>query len=82
MKISNKKISKHLFYTLLVMLFFGIYGCEDAQLVQPLIVDGISINDVNKTGRTEKYKVTFIGKHIVDAMYYTDKKYNVGDTLK
>ena len=74
---------KKQFYAMLVMLTCGgLVGCEDAHLPSPLVVTAVSINDGTEHGLKGKYIVTFDGQCLVDAKYYTDTKYSVGDTLK
>lgn len=65
---------------LVAVTFGGLYGCENAHLKSPLIVTGVSFNE--NISHKAIYEVTFRGECKISAFYYTDTKYNVGDTLR
>ena len=68
---------KKILFLFPVILFVS---CDPAHLESPLIVTGVSVNE--NDSHKEMYEVKFSGKCERDANYYTDTKYNVGDTLK
>lgn len=74
------KISKHLLYAMLVAVTFG--GCIRPKIMYPLVVSGIQVNE-SQNVYPFKYVITFKGVDVAsEALFYTDTKYNVGDTLK
>lgn len=70
----------------LAIILVTLAGCERAFLEQPLVVDGIEHNTTYGTSgsrfQTYRYKVTFEDYAGWESYFYTNTKYQVGDTLK
>lgn len=68
---------------ILLLPIILLYSCLEPHIEAPLIVHTVRFADNYVKHNTFKYAITFEDSdNRVDALYFTNTKYNVGDTLK